>query len=62
MFAMAVAQEAEAFTGGVARRANADMVDIAQAKSMHRKASAADVGRDFPEHVILRTVFVRNRE
>jgi len=62
MLAPAVPEKPQALARRLARRADADVIEIRQPKSMHREAAAADVAGDFLEYVVLRTVFVRNRE
>ncbi len=62
MFAMPVAKESETFAGRFARRPDADVIEIGQAKAMHHETATADIAADFATDVILRLAFIGNRE
>src|ERR1043165_9519229 len=48
---MTVPQVAQALTRGLSSCADADVVEVAEAEAMDRETSAADVARNFLEHV-----------
>ena len=53
MFAVSVAQKAQALAGAFVATADAHVVQVAQAKAMHRKAAAADGTGNFLHGVIV---------
>ena len=54
MLAALVAQEAQAFARALLDRADADVIEVAQAQAVQREGTAADIARKFLEGVVAR--------